>query len=140
MFKYIKIYLSVIFLFMVLSCSNSDETTTKEVITEKISIEKNQTIEETVLQEMGFNFENEKIIIDFNKTNNFFLNMEKKLDEKAKEIEKKIQSADINVTRDVGVVITDEKLSIDLNSTKNLLNDISELFEEIILDINRTIN
>ena len=66
--------------------------------------------------------------------------MEKKLDEKAKEIETKIESADINMSRDTGIVITEDKFSIDLNSSKNLLNDISNLFKGIISDINRTIN
>ena len=140
MFKYIKIYSIIVFLFITLGCSSSDESTIKKEVKEKVSIEKSQTIEETVLQEMGFDFRGEKLIIDFNKTNNFFFNMEKRLDEKAEEIEKKIKSADINLTRDSGVVFTEDKFTVDLNSSKNLLNDISKLFEEIILDINRTIN
>jgi hypothetical protein len=140
MFKYSKIVFIIIFLFTILGCSNSDKTTIKKEAVEEISIEKNQSIEETVLQEMGFEFKDKKIIIDFNKTNNFFLSIGEKLDEKAKNIEKKIENADINITRDAGVVVTDERVSIDLNSTKNLLNDISKLFEGIILDINRTIN
>jgi hypothetical protein len=140
MFKKIKTILIYVLLFIFSACSDTDKSPIKEEVKEKTTIEKKQTIEETLLQEMGFAFKDEKIIIDFNKTNNFFLNMEKKLDEKANEIEKKIQNADINLTRDSGVVVTDDKFSIDLNSSKHLLNDISELFEEIILDINRTIN
>jgi hypothetical protein len=129
---------------MILGCSNSEENTTveapkeKKTIEKKVTIEKKATIEETVLQEMGFNLEDEKIIIDFNKTNNFFLNIEKRLEQKAEEIETKIQNAEINITK--GVEITDEKVSIDLNSTKNVLNELSELFQDIILDIIRTIN
>jgi hypothetical protein len=140
MFKYSKTVFIVIFLFILFGCSNSDKTTRKKEAVEEVSIEKNQSIEETVLQEMGFEFKDKKIIIDFNKTNNFFLSIGEKLDEKAKNIEKKIENADINITRDAGVVVTDERVSIDLNSTKNLLNDISKLFEGVILDINRTIN
>jgi hypothetical protein len=127
-----------------LSCSNSGDSTTieKSNIKEKklISKEKNQTTEETIMSEMGFDFGDEKIIIDINKTNDFFSTMKKRMEDKVKEIENKIIKADINITRDGGFVVKDEKISIDLNHTKNLLNDISELFEEIILDINRTIN
>jgi hypothetical protein len=127
-----------------LSCSNSGDSTTieKSNIKEKklISKEKNQTTEETIMSEMGFDFGDEKIIIDINKTNDFFSTMKKRMEDKVKEIENKIIKADINITRDGGFVVKDEKISIDLNHTKNLLNDISELFKEIILDINRTIN
>jgi len=140
MFKYIKVYTATVFLFILFGCSNSDKSTINRANSEKNLTKNNQTIEETLFQEMGFNFKEEKIIIDLNKTNNFFSNMEKKFDEKAKEIESKIENADINITRDSGVAITDEKFSIDLNSSKNLLNDISGLFREIISDINRTIN
>ena len=144
MLKYFKISLIYIVMFFMLSCSNSGDITTIENSNiqkkELISKEKNITLKETLMSEMGFDFGNEKIIIDINKTNNFFLHIGKKIEDKAKEIEKKILNADINITRDGGVVVTDEKISIDLNDTKNLLNDISQLFEAIILDINRSIN
>jgi len=142
MFFNTKIVSVAVFLFMMLSCSNSDRSTIKGEVegSKNEIIEKKQTVEETFLQEIGFDFKGDKVIIDFNKTNNFFLSVERKLDEKAKEIEKKIQNRDINVTRDSGVVVSEDRVSIDLNSTKNLLNDIFKLFEDIILDINRTIN
>lgn len=140
MFKYIKLSFIVIILFTILGCSDSDESTINKEINKKISVEKNKTKEETLLQEIGFEIQGKKIIIDLNKTNNFFSIVEKKIDKKAKEIETKIKKADINITRDSGVIITENRFSVDLNNSKSLLNDISNLFEEIILDINKSIN
>ncbi len=93
----------------------------------------NETIEETFLNEMGFNFKGEKIILDLNKTKNFFSRIRKKMENKVKEIK------DINVTKESGVIITKNRVDIDLNSTKNLLNSISSLFKSIILDTNNSI-
>ena len=140
MFKYIKLSFIIIILFTILGCSDSDESTINKEINKKISVEKNKTKEETLLQEIGFEIQGKKIIIDLNKTNNFFSIVEKKIDKKAKEIETKIKKADINITRDSGIIITENRFSVDLNSSKSLLNDISNLFEEIILDINKSIN
>jgi len=140
MFKYIKLSFIIIILFTILGCSDSDESTINKEINKKISVEKNKTKEETLLQEIGFEIQGKKIIIDLNKTNNFFSIVEKKIDKKAKEIETKIKKADINITRDSGVIITENRFSVDLNNSKSLLNDISNLFEEIILDINKSIN
>ncbi len=140
MLRYIKIVSIIVIYIVLFGCSNEDKNSVKEEFSQKLSIDKNQTIEETIFQKMGLEFKNERITIDLNKTNNFFSNMEKRVDEKAKDIEKKIQNIDINITRDTGVEISDDRVSIDLNSTKNLLNDISDLFGDIISDINRTIN
>ncbi|NOZ90240.1 MAG: hypothetical protein GXO60_03020 [Epsilonproteobacteria bacterium] len=59
------------------------------------SIEQNITKKESILNKMGLEFEDKKIIIDLNKSGHFFSNIEKKLNEKAKEIENEIKSSDI---------------------------------------------
>ncbi len=131
-------------LFILLGCANSnnnhidEDNKTKLIKTELINkkIDKNstkETIEETFLNEMGFNFKNEKIIIDLNKTKSLFSKITNKMEEKVKEIE------DINISKESGVVVTEDKVDIDLNSTKNLLNSISSLFKNIISDINSTL-
>ncbi len=131
-------------LFILFGCANSnnnhidEDNKTKLIKTDLINkkIDKNstkETIEETFLNEMGFNFKNEKIIIDLNKTKSFFSKITNKMEEKVKEIE------DINISKESGVVVTEDKVDIDLNSTKNLLNSISSLFKNIILDINSTL-
>jgi hypothetical protein len=139
-------------LFIFLGCSNgnnssTDDSNKTELIKRDLkqkSIEKNKsneinrTIEETFLNEMGFDFKNQKIIIDLNKTKNFFSKMENKMEEKVKEVENKIKNSDINITRDAGVVVSKERVNIDLNRTKNLVNSISGLFKDIILDINKS--
>ena len=103
----------------------------KEDVTKTVKTE-----EKTVFQEMGLDFENDKIIIDINKTTNFFMGLENKIDSKAKEIEEKIEKADINISRDTGVIVNENEVKIDLNQTKNLLDNLSNLFENILFDIN----
>jgi len=124
-----------------LGCSNSNENSlnennkTKLIKTDTIKAKKeqNSTLEESFLNEMGFNFKNQKIIIDLNKTKSFFSKIRNNIEKKVKEIE------DINLSRESGVFLTEKKLDIDLNSTKNLLKNISGLFKNIISDINKTI-
>ncbi len=124
-----------------LGCSNSNKNSlnennkTKLIKTDTIKAKKeqNSTIEESFLNEMGFNFKNQKIIIDLNKTKSFFSKIRNNIEKKVNEIE------DINLSRESGVILTKDKLDIDLNSTKNLLNNISGLFKNIISDINKTL-
>jgi len=128
-------------LLIFLGCSNSNNSSTDDNNKTKLiktyiikkNMDKNRTIEETFLNEMGFNFKNQKIIIDLNKTKNFFSKMRNKMKEKVKQIE------DINVSKNSGIIVTENKVDIDLNSTKNLLNSISTLFKDIVSDINSTI-
>jgi len=112
MFK--KIGLLIVFgLLFNMGCSDSSNNT-KEI--NRTVIEKNISKEETILNEMGFNFEDNKIIIDLNKSTNFFSQMEKKINEKSKEIENKV--------------------NIDLNKTKSKLDNLSSIFRDIVVDIN----
>jgi len=132
MFK--KIGLIIVFgLLFNMGCSDSSNKT-KEI--NPTVVEKNISKEETILNEMGFDFEDNKIIIDLNKSANFFSQMEKKINEKSKEIENKIRGIESNITKNSGVVITEDKVDIDLNKTKSILDNISSIFRDIVADIN----
>jgi len=132
MFK--KIGLIIVFgLLFNMGCSDSSNKT-KEI--NPTVVEKNISKEETILNEMGFDFEDNKIIIDLNKSTNFFSQMEKKINEKSKEIENKIRGIESNITKNSGVVITENKVDIDLNKTKSILDNLSSIFRDIVTDIN----
>jgi len=132
MFK--KVGLIIVFgLLFNMGCSDSSNKT-KEI--NSTVVEKNISKEETILNEMGFDFEDNKIIIDLNKSTNFFSQMEKKINEKSKEIENKIRGIESNITKNSGVVITEDKVDIDLNKTKSILDNISSIFRDIVADIN----
>jgi len=132
MFK--KIGLIIVFgLLFNMGCSDSSNKT-KEI--NRTVVEKNISKEETILNEMGFDFEDNKIIIDLNKSTNFFSQMEKKINEKSKEIENKIRGIESNITKNSGVVITENKVDIDLNKTKSILDNLSSIFRDIVTDIN----
>ena len=93
--------------------------------------------EEDILNQFGFEFKDQKIIIDTNKTTHFFKKLEEKMERKAREIEKRIENSDINITEDcAGVTINSDSISIDLNKTKGMFEKINILMKDILLDIN----
>ncbi|HIM94043.1 MAG TPA: hypothetical protein EYM49_03260 [Campylobacterales bacterium] len=145
-----KIYLLSISLFFT-SCDNTtvvqDESTQDNIaqivkeLKSGVSNKEDQnistaTIEKTIFQEMGIEFSDEKLIIDINKTNNFFGTLEKRLENRVEKQIKKIEQIDINITRDMGIDIQNEEIKIDLNKTKNMLDNISHIFETILFDSN----
>ena len=145
-----KIYLLSISLFFI-SCDNtkvvqdeSPQDNIAQIVKELKSGVSNKedqnlstaTIEKTIFQEMGIEFSDEKLIIDINKTNNFFGTLEKRLENRVEKQIEKIEQIDINITRDMGIDIQNEEIKIDLNKTKNMLDNISHIFETILFDSN----
>jgi hypothetical protein len=98
--------------------------------------EKDRSKEKDLLEELGFDFKDDKIIIDINKSSNFFAQIESEMKLKAKEIESKIVNADINITKDMGIEVEGNQIGIDLNKTQNMLQQINVLMKDIFLDIN----
>ncbi len=95
MFK--KIIFTICCSLITTGCFKSQNDTTKD-INKSIKIknlEKNSTKKETLLNKMGLEFKDKKIIIDLNKSGHFFSNLEKKIDKKAKEIKNEIKTSDI---------------------------------------------
>ncbi len=125
-------------------------TSCEDNIVEKIEkVEKKQVEEQnistpskkqkSVFQEMGIEFSGDKIIIDINKTDNFFGTLDKRIEKKIeKEIKHKIEKIDINISRDAGINIDDKEINIDLNKTKNMLDNISHIFESVLFESNST--
>ena len=152
-----KIYLFSLLLSLT-SCDNSESVHEKsgqdsiaQVVKElksgvpKKEAEQNLSIvkqKKTIFQEMGIEFSDEKLIIDINKTNNFFGTLEKRLERHAKEfgqkVENKIEKIDINITRDMGIEVKQEEINIDLNKTKKMLDNISHIFESLLFESNST--
>jgi hypothetical protein len=95
-----------------------------------------QRNEEHFLETLGVSYKQDKIIIDLNKTNHFFVALEKRADEKAKVLEKKLN--EINMSKEAGILVDQTSLSVDLNKTHILLENLSNLFENVLFDINRT--
>jgi hypothetical protein len=106
----------------------------KEEISELNLSKKDEKVEKDLLNRLGFEFKDEKIIIDINKTSNFFSEIEREMERKAKEIESKIAQSDINVSE--GIVINGDQVGIDLNRTTNMLQQINILMKDILLDVN----
>ena len=141
--KTISVFSSIliILLFIFVSCEKSEnsleekkEKVEKETVIRELNVTKKE--EKDLLNQLGFEFKDEKIIIDINKTNNFFTQLEAQMRKKAEDIESKIANADINVSRDMGIKIEGDHVGLDLNRTRNMLQQINILMKEILLDVN----
>ena len=93
-----------------------------------------------LLKQLGFDFNGEKVVIDINKTSNFLKKVEIEMHGKLKEIENKIDHAQIDITKGIGIELSNEKVAIDLNKTRNMLQQINTLMKDIVLDINSTVH
>jgi len=136
MFKKVKLIM-IFGILSIIGCSNNSNNT-KEI--NRTVVERNSSHEETILNEMGFNFKDNKIIIDLNKSTSFFSKIEKKINEKSKEIENKIRGIESNISKNSGIIVTEDKVNIDLNKTKSLLDNLSGMFRDIVKDINTSFN
>jgi len=122
-----------------ISCTDIEEKVDTVKNEKPIELKKPEKKQEAdMLNRLGFEFKDEKIVLDINKTSHFFEMLEVEMENKAKEIEDKIMKADINMTKGMGVHIEGDEIGIDLNKTKNMLQQINILMKDIFLDINST--
>jgi len=128
-----------VLLLLFTACNEKEESTIEENLTTELKVKKVEVPKEKdLLGELGFDFKDDKIIIDINKTSNFFAQIEIQMEAKAKEIESKILNADINITKGMGIELDGNQIGIDLNKTQNMLQQINVLMKDIFLDINST--
>jgi len=130
---YYKLLTFVLFSLLLTACSEEKPVTNPEMNVSN-SIPNTTLKEDKILNEMGFDFKDNKLTIDINKSNEFFTNMQKQLEKKTLEIEQKIKNSDINFSKGMGVDVTDETINIDLNETKKMLHQMNILMKEIFLD------
>ena len=132
----------VLFLLLLLltACNDKEENKIVEVeknLTKELKIKKVEAPKEKdLLGKLGFDFKDDKIIIDINKTSNFFAQIESEMKTKAEEIESKIAASDINLTKGMGIELEGNQIGIDLNKTQNMIQQINVLMKDIFLDIN----
>ena len=133
--------LTIFSMLFLAACENKEEVLVEEkrVETKKIErIEANISKEEKgdLLHQLGFDFKDEKIVIDINKTSHFFEQLEVQMQDTAKEIETKIANSELNMSEGMGIQLEGEQIGIDLNKSKNMLQQINILMKDIFLDIN----
>ena len=133
--KLIVLFLPLLYI----GCDSSDNKSLKENVimtpNDEVKVIKESTSQD-LLQELGFNFQNQKLSIDINKTTNFMKQLEIEMHGKADELQHKIEKADINFTRDIGLTFGNEKVEIDLNKTRKMFQQINILMKEVLLDKN----
>jgi hypothetical protein len=130
----------ILSLLLLVGCNDKEEKKLEEIeknVTQTLKIKKEESPKEKdLLHNLGFDFKDDKIIIDINKTSNFFEQIESDMRMKAEEIESKIVNAEINITKDMGIKIEGNQIGIDLNKTQNMLQQINVLMKDVFLDIN----
>lgn len=136
--KKLNILFAMTLLLFMVGCDEPVENEPKKEMLKVEVAEKpiNKEEENDLLYQLGFDFKDDKIVIDINKTSNFFEKIELQMENKAKEIEQKIENADINITKGMGIELEGEQIGIDLNQTRNMLQQINILMKDIFLDIN----
>ncbi len=94
--------------------------------------EQDKVKDKKILKQIGISTNNDKIIIEPKKTEEFLKNMAKTLEQMAKEFEGKTK--DIK-SSDIGIKTSKDKITIDLNKTKNFLDTFSKELENISKNI-----
>ncbi|PTB83659.1 hypothetical protein C9926_01735 [Sulfurovum lithotrophicum] len=103
----------------------------------KAEKEQAQAQKDTKLNQMGIDMHNGTIIIDTNKTKDFFNSLNKKMELQMKKISDDLQKGIIDIQEE-GIQVNNERITIDLNKTKNLLEiwgkkiqDFAKEFDEV---------
>jgi len=131
------VFISLLLLFIG-GCDDKVVAEPKQEVTKVDIVEKNENKEEQndLLKQLGFDLSDDKIVIDINKTSNFFDKIGLQMEKRANEIEQKIQDADINMTKGMGIELEGNQVGIDLNKTRTMLQQINILMKDILLDSN----
>lgn len=86
------------------------------------------------LSSVGISLDNDTIIIDTNRTRDFFQNIGKNIEEKLQKITKDLERGmmDDNQT---GIKISEEHINIDLNKTRDFLNSWGKKMQSLIKEV-----
>ena len=116
---------------------NSDESKNLPVETESAEAE---SAEKTLISKMGIEFENNKLNVDFNKTRDFFGNLQKQLEERADQIQKDISEGSVDMSEKVGVKVDKDHINVDLNKSKEFVNDLGKKIEGFLAEIDKVVS
>jgi len=83
------------------------------------------------LHKMGITMENGSIIIDTNKTKDFFRELNQKMDVQMKKLSDDIEKGVVE-TKEAGIEINDQYIHIDLNKTQDLLTEWGKKIEDFM--------
>ena len=89
------------------------------------------------LEELGIKVEGSKVIIDTNKTKQFFKQVTKQLQSKVVKIEKELQKGVVE-EKDMGIEINKSEVKVDLNKTTQYLKKWKDKIEGLVKDLSDT--
>jgi len=130
-------YMALLIIISFNGCNSSNNDNNSTFFTKGNTSSQSNNIENKKLSKIGIYKENDKIIIDINKTKSFLNKLTKTLKKEAKNIHEK--NKDLNIT-DLGISANKDKVSIDLNKTKNFLDNFAKEIEGVAKEIDKTIS
>lgn len=92
---------------------------------QKLKEDEARAKEPSLMNNLGVSMDDGKLIIDTNKTKNFFSDIGKKLSTADKEL----KEGNLTITKEAGVEITKESMSIDFNKTETFLESFGKKIE-----------
>ena len=137
---YSKLILIFFILFSFNGCDGNSKSDTNKTITKSnivIKVDKKESKEDKILDNIGITEQNGKIIIDPKKTKSFLDNLSKTLEKEAKKFESKTKDIDED---ELGIHISKDKIIIDANKTKSFLENFAKELESVAKDIEKTID
>ena len=104
-----------------------------ELQQQKLLKSHNPTIKETKqpFNKIGLTINKDMIILDTNKTTNFFQNLTLSLESKFKQIQKELQST-IKDPKKIGIDINNEHINIDINTSSNYLKELEKKMQGFV--------
>lgn len=94
--------------------------------------DKNENKKEEILNQIGIDVNDEKIVFDFGKTKAFFENLHEQIQKTTQNIEHGIQEGKLDLDSSVGFKLDKEKIELDLNKTKNFMEEIGSKIEHFL--------
>jgi hypothetical protein len=86
---------------------------------------------DTKLSKIGITMDKDKIIIDTNKTKEFFQDITNKIGKKIKKISQELQEYTLKY-KEMGVDLNKSHIHIDLNRTKDFIDDWDKRMQEVV--------
>mgnify|MGYP000113340318 CR=1 FL=1 len=93
---------------------------------------------EEILDQIGIDINDEKIVFDFAKTKAFFENIHNQIQKTSENIEHGIKEGKLDLESSIGFKLEDEKIEFDLGKTKSFLEEIGEKIEHFLGSLEKT--
>ena len=104
---------------------------------EEPKTEADQSNEPSLINKMGMSMEDGKIIFDTNKAKTFFQNLQSKMDNTSRELDRELKEGNLTVTVPMGIEVKKEKVTVDVNKTRSFFENWGEKMASFAKEFDR---